>query len=108
MGVIRGVGDDGNCNYIEGGGNMKTLHLYKIYTPRDVAKFILRKEGDIINLLEKKKTIGRKIMGFWYIRGKEVIEIQKLMKGKRKEDAKDSSNRGKSQRLATKKGQGQE
>ena len=105
MGVIRGVGDDGNCNYIEGGGNMKTLHLYKIYTPRDVAKFILGKEGDIINLLEKKKTIGRKMMGFWYIRGKEVIEIQKLMKEKKNDQ--NSSNRGKSQRLATKKGQGQ-
>ena len=70
---------------------MKKLHLYKIYTPQDVAIFISRKEEDIVALLEEKKTIGKKMMGFWYIRGKEVIEIQKLMKGKRKEDAKDSS-----------------
>ena len=62
---------------------MKTLHLYKIYTPRDVAKFISRKEEDIIALLEKKRSsgkLGRKIMGFWYVRGREVVTIQKLMK----------------------------
>ena len=64
---------------------MKTLHLYKIYTPRDVAKFILREEDKIIDLLEKKKTIGRKIMGYWYVRGSEVIKIQKLMKEKKSE-----------------------
>ena len=66
---------------------MKTLHLYKIYTPRDVAKFISRKEEDIITLLEKKRPsgkLGRKIMGFWYVRGKEIIEIQKLLKGVKK------------------------
>lgn len=67
---------------------MRKLHLYKIYTPRDVAKFILREERDIINLLEKERKsgkFGRKIMGFWYVRGKEVIEIQKLMKGGKKD-----------------------
>ncbi len=63
---------------------MKKLHLYKIYTPRDIAKFILREEDKIIDLLEKKKTIGKKMMGFWYVRGKEVIEIQKLLKGVKK------------------------
>ena len=62
---------------------MKTLHLHKIYTPRDIAKFILKKEEDIINLLEKKKTIGKKMMGYWYVRGKETIEIQKLLKEKK-------------------------
>lgn len=60
---------------------MKKLHLYKIYTPREVAIFISREEKDIINLLEKKKTIGKKMMGYWYVRGKQVIEIQKLLKG---------------------------
>lgn len=66
---------------------MKKLHLYKIYTPRDVSQFILKKEEDIIALLEKKRSsgkLGRKIMGFWYVRGKEVIKIQKLMKGTKK------------------------
>lgn len=63
---------------------MKKLHLHKIYTPRDVAIFISRKEGNIIALLEKEKTIGKKMMGFWYVRGEEVIKIQKLLKRDRK------------------------
>ena len=82
---------------------MKKLHLYKIYTPRDVSIFILREEKEIIALLEKRMTdsvtdiskfhfapkpIGRKIMGFWYVRGKEVIEIQKLLKGDKKNETK--------------------
>ena len=60
---------------------MKKLHLYKIYTPRDVSIFILRKEKDIIALLEKEKTIGIKMMSYWYVRGSDVIKIQKLLKG---------------------------
>ena len=64
---------------------MKTLYLYKLYTPRDIAEILLRKEEEIIALLEKKKTIGRKIMGFWYVRGKQIIEIQKLLKGEKKD-----------------------
>lgn len=67
---------------------MKKLHLHKIYTPRDVSIFILREEKDIIALLEKNRKsgiLGRKIMGFWYVRGREVIEIQKLMKGEKNE-----------------------
>ena len=59
---------------------MKKLHLHKIYTPRDVSIFISRKEEDIMSLLEKEK-IGKKMMGFWYIQGREVIKVQKLMKG---------------------------
>lgn len=62
---------------------MKKLHLHKMYTPRQVSKYILRKEEDIITLLERKKTIGKKMFGYWYVRGSEVIEIQKLMKGER-------------------------
>ena len=65
---------------------MKKLHLYKIYTPRDVSKFILREEKDIIALLEKERKsgkLGRKIMGFWYVRGSDVIKIQKLLKDKK-------------------------
>lgn len=66
---------------------MRKLHPYKIYTPQDVAKFILRKEEEIIALLEKERKsgkLGRKIMGFWYVRGREVIEIQKLFKASKK------------------------
>lgn len=63
---------------------MKKLHLHKIYTPRDVSIFILREEKDIITLLGKKKTIGKNMRGFWYVRGREVIEIQKLLKGDKK------------------------
>ena len=59
---------------------MKKLHFYKMYTPRDVSIFISRKEKDIIKLLEEGKAKGIKLMGYWYVRGKEVIEIQKLMK----------------------------
>ena len=54
-----------------------------MYTPRDVARFILRKEEDIIALLEKEK-IGKKICGFWYVKGKQIIEIQKKLKGEKK------------------------
>ena len=67
---------------------MKKLHLYKIYTPRDVSKFILREEKDIVALLERERpkgVIGRKMMGYWYIRGRDVIKIQKLLKGERSE-----------------------
>ena len=78
------------------GDKMKTLHLYKIYTPRDIVIFILKKEEDIIALLEKNRKsglLGRKIFGFWYIRGSDIIKIQKLMKEKH---GKDSSVQGKS------------
>jgi len=63
---------------------MKKLHLYKIYTPGDIAKILSRKEEEIIALLEEKKIIGRKMFNFWYVRGKEILEIQKLLKGDRK------------------------
>jgi len=61
---------------------MKILHLYKLYTPSDVSKIIQRKEEDIITLLEENKAEGRKFGNFWYIRGSEVIKIQKLLKEK--------------------------
>lgn len=65
---------------------MKKLHLYKMYTPRDIAKILLRKEEKIIALLEERRKnglLGRKIFGFWYVRGKEILEIQKLLKEKK-------------------------
>ena len=92
------VGDNDYYVCVEG-ERMKKLHLYKIYTPQDIATFISREEKDIIELLETRrnnsitdiskfhfspKTIGRKIMGYWYVRGKEIIEIQKLLKGVKK------------------------
>ena len=61
---------------------MKILHLYKIYTPSDVSKIIQRKEEDIVKILEEHKAEGKNFRGFWYIRGKEVIKIQKLLKEK--------------------------
>ena len=61
---------------------MRILHLSKIYTPSDVSKIIQRKEEDIITLLEENKAEGRKFGNFWYIRGSEVIKIQKLLKEK--------------------------
>lgn len=65
---------------------MRKLHLYKMYTPSDIAKILLRKEEEIIALLEGKRKdglLGRKIFGFWYVRGKEILEIQKLLKEKK-------------------------
>ena len=64
---------------------MKKLSINKMYTPQDIAKILSRKEGEIIALLEeeKKVTLGKKIFGYWYVRGKQVIEIQKLLKGKK-------------------------
>ena len=61
---------------------MRTLHFHKLYTPSDVSKIIQRKEEDIITLLEENKAEGRKFGNFWYIRGREVIKIQKLLKEK--------------------------
>ncbi len=59
---------------------MKKLHLYKMYTPKDVSIFISRKEEDIISVLEKG-GIGKKMMGFWYVSGKQILKLQKIMKG---------------------------
>jgi len=67
---------------------MKKLYLHKLYTPQDIAKILQRKEEEIIALLERERTkgvLGRKIMGFWYVRGKQVIEIQKLLKVDKKD-----------------------
>jgi len=61
---------------------MRTLHFHKLYTPSDVSKIIQRKEEDIITLLEENKAEGRKFGNFWYIRGSEVVQIQKLLKEK--------------------------
>ena len=79
---------------------MKKLHLYKMYTPKDVSIFILRKEEDIISLLEKGK-IGKKVMGFWYVSGRGVLKIQKTMKGA--EHDQNRPNRKESKTLATQK-----
>jgi len=61
---------------------MKTLHFHKLYTPSDVSKIIQRKEEDIVKILEEGRAEGKNFRGFWYIRGREVIKIQKLLKEK--------------------------
>ena len=86
VGAFWSNNSHGNSIFIKSIGEdltMKKLYTYKLYTPQDIAEILLRKEEEIIALLEKKKTIGRKILGFWYVRGKQVIEIQKLLKGKK-------------------------
>ena len=84
---------------------MKKLHLYKMYTPKDVSIFISRKEEDIISLLEKgyssQGKIGKKMMGFWYVSGRGVLKIQKTMKGA--EHDQNRPNREESKTLATQK-----
>jgi hypothetical protein len=65
---------------------MKKLNLYKMYTPQDIAKILLKKEEEIVALLEERRKdslLGRKIFGFWYLRGVDVIKIQKLLKEKK-------------------------
>ena len=69
--------------------HMKKLYLHKLYMPRDISKILQRKEEEIIALLERERTkgiLGRKMLGFWYVRGKQVIEIQKLLKGDKKHE----------------------
>jgi len=62
------------------------IYAHKLYSPKDIERRMGIKEEKIIALLERERTkgiLGRKILGFWYIRGKQVIEIQKLLKDKK-------------------------
>ena len=62
------------------------IYAHKLYSPKDIERRMGIKEEKIIALLEKERTkgiLGRKILGFWFIRGKQVIEIQKLLKDKK-------------------------
>lgn len=63
------------------------IYVHKLYSPKDMERRMGIKEEKVIALLEKERTkgiLGRKILGFWYIRGKQVIEIQKLLKDQSK------------------------
>lgn len=62
------------------------IYAHKLYLPRDVARRINIEEKKIIALLEEKKTIGRKMGVCWFIRGSEILEINKLLKGVKKDD----------------------
>ena len=57
------------------------IHLLKLYSPRDVERRIGIEREKIIAFLEKKKTIGRKMGNFWFIRGKEILGIRESLKG---------------------------
>ena len=63
---------------------MKKYKIYsnKLYLPGDIAKRIEVEEKKIIDLLEKEKTIGRKMGACWFIRGSEILKIKKLLKDK--------------------------
>ena len=55
------------------------IYSYKLYLPRDVAKRIGIEEKKIIDLLEEKKTLGRKMGACWFIRGSEILKVKKLL-----------------------------
>ena len=62
------------------------IYAHKLYIARDVAKRIGGiEEKKIIDLLEEKKTIGRKMGPCWFIRGSEIIKIKELLKGEKKD-----------------------
>jgi hypothetical protein len=61
---------------------MKKYKIYfqKLYSAKDVERRIGIEEKKIIDLLEEKKTFGRKMGNFWLIRGREILEINRLLK----------------------------
>ena len=86
MGAFWGNGDYDNSGYIKNVGEdikMKKyrIHLLKLYSPRDVERRIGIEREKIIAFLEKKKTIGRKMGNFWFIRGEEILGIRDSLKG---------------------------
>jgi len=58
------------------------IYSHKLYSAKDISRRIGIEEKKIIELLEEKKTIGRKLSNFWLIRGSEILEINKLLKEK--------------------------
>ena len=59
------------------------IYAHKLYLPRDVGRRIGVEEKKIIDLLEEKKIIGRKLGNFWLIRGSKILEINKILKEKK-------------------------
>jgi len=60
-----------------------SIWSHKLYSAKDVERRIGIEEKKIIDLLEEKKTIGRKMGNFWFIRGREILEINRLLKEKK-------------------------
>ena len=52
------------------------IYSHKLYLPRDIARRTGIEVKKIIDLLEEKKTIGRKMGVCWFIRGNEILEIR--------------------------------
>lgn len=61
---------------------MKKVNPFLMYSLRDVEKRTGIKEDKIKSLLEEKKNIGRKIGNYWFVRGREIREINRLLKDK--------------------------
>jgi len=72
------------------------IYAHKLYSAKDVERRMGVEEKKIIDLLEKRRTasiadiskfhlspkpFGRKMGNFWFIRGSEILKIQKLLKG---------------------------
>lgn len=60
------------------------IYAHKLYSAKDVSRRIGIEEKKIIDLLEEKKTFGRKLGNFWLVRGSDIVEIKKLLKGDKK------------------------
>ena len=61
------------------------IYSHKLYSPKDVSGRTGISVKKIIALLEKNKTFGKKMGNFWFIRGSEVLEINKILKRRNKE-----------------------
>jgi len=59
------------------------IYAHKLYSAKDVERRIGIEKEKIIDLLEKNKTFGRKMGNFWFIRGREISEINKLLRRKK-------------------------
>jgi len=74
------------------------IYSHKLYSPKDIERRMGIKEEETIDFLEKRRTIsaadiskfhlspkplGFKMGNFWFIRGREVLEIRKLLKGEK-------------------------
>jgi len=73
------------------------IYAHKLYSPRDVSRRIGIDVKKIIDLLEKNKTFGSKMGNFWFIRGSEILEINKILR--RNKVGQNSIDRGKLKRL---------
>ena len=77
------------------------IYSHKLYSAKDVEKRTGIEKEKIIDLLEKNKTFGRKMGNFWFIRGSEILKINKILK-RRVKVGQDSIDRSRSKRLEKK------